>query len=560
MNTPATEFAFDNPAWLAAVVLLPLVWGLSQRSLAHLTRGRRVASLVVRCLLVALLVAGLAGPRLRRATRDVFVVVAHDVSRSIVGQGEDASRLFREDMRRLAGRVPVRYLAFPAEPGRDGTDLAAAILAARAMMPADFVPRIVLLTDGNATAGDTLAAVASAGCAIDVVPLNSPEHEVYVAAVETPGAIRQGEVFFADVLVHALHGDAGQLTLRIDDAEPVVREVTLAPGQNRFRFRNLTGPGPTVRLTANIDGCRDTVAENNGAGAIVCLQPLPRVLLVDSQPRLAEALNEALEASGAVQVTLGPPESLPSEFAPLLEYDLVIVSNVPAAGFSKRQLESLQRYVHDAGGGLIVVGGNRAFTAGDYGGTSIEAMLPVAVFEKPDKPRPTLAMLLVLDRSGSMQGAPIELARQAARQAVAKLGPRDQVGIIAFEDRVHWVVPLQPLTDPESVLKRIDAITAGGGTNIAPALDQAHLALRNAVADRKHVILLSDGISHPADFDVLARRIAEDGVSISTVGVGGEASEQFLRTIAELAAGHAYFCVDPSEMPSIFEADVMAAA
>ncbi len=559
MSDTAAKFALDNPAWLAAIAIAPLLWFYFRRGLVYLPVRRQVCSLIVRFLIVLAIAAGLAAPRLRLRSSQVFVLATYDTSRGIGLQAQEQGEAFRQELREAAGSIGFGELSFPHEAECGPGNLATAVASARAMIPADRVPRMLIMTDGNRLGEDSLAVAEGAGCAIDVVPLGPPEHEVYVAAVETSGTIRQGESFFADVVVQSLHNDMGRLILGIDEIQPLEREVTLEPGQNRFRFRGLAGPGPTVRLSAHIVGCRDTLPENNTAASIVYVLPRPRVLLVDSQPRLAEALREALEASEAFEVTLGRPESIPKRLDQLLEYDLVIVSNVPAAGLSKDQLTALHRYVHDNGGGLIVVGGNRAFTAGDYGGTPIETMLPVEAYVKPDKPKPTLAMLLVLDRSGSMQGAPIELARQAARQAVGKLGPLDQVGIIAFEDRVHWIVPLQPFTDPEQVIDRIGAITAGGGTNIAPAFDQAHLALRGAVADRKHIILLSDGISHPADFHTIARRIAEDGITVSTVGVGDEASEQFLSDIADLASGQAYFCAKPADMPSIFEADVIAA-
>ncbi len=606
MNPTATEFAIENPAWLAALALLPLLWFYFRRSLTRLSPGRQIASLAVRCLLVVLVVAALAGPKLRLASRQVFLAGVYETGPGVGTQGAEQIEAFRRELSQRADAADFAEVFFPEEPGRGAVDPAAAILAARAKVPADRVPRIVLLSAGNATAGDTLGAAAAAGCPIDVVPLPQPEHEVFVAAVEAPGAVRYGEAFFVDVVVQSMHADEGRLAFHVDGALLEEREVAVAPGANRFRFRQVSGgatadgtagdrraatdspnsmaneasaevdastaatsgpvsrqrvsdSSPWVRLSARIDGFRDTLPENNAAGALVAVRPKARVLLVDPQPELAERLREALQSDGRFEVEPAGPEAIPAQLAPLLQYDLLILSNVPATEISDDRMAAMDAYVRQHGGGLIVVGGNRAFTAGDYGRTQLEAMLPVEGYVRPDKPKPSLAMLLVLDRSGSMKGTPIELARQAVRQAVDRLGPDDQAGILAFEDRVHWVVPLQPFADKAYVMDRIGTIVAGGGTNIYPALDQAYLALRDAETDLRHIILLSDGVSHPADFEALVQQIAEAGITMSTVGVGDEASAEFLRDLAKRASGQSYFCTDPTDMPRIFELDVMAA-
>lgn len=575
MNPAATEIVLENPAWLAAFALLPLLWFFFRRSLAHLAGWQRFGSLAVRCAVLALLILALAGPTLPVAVRQVFLVVAYDTSRSIGAEAEEQAAAFRRALAGQAGSVMVRELPFPEKPHRGPTDLAAAILAARALAPADRVPRIVLLSDGNPTAGDTLAAAAAAGCEIDVVPLPALRHEVYISAVEAPAEVRSGQPYFVDVAVHSLHEDAGLLTLYDghlpEGADPdgpgvplnvfAQREVALMPGENRFRFRNIAGTDVENghRLTARIDGCRDTLPENNTAGAMVLIRARPRILIVDAQPELAEPLRKALLANLLFEVEAKPLAELPDRLDAFQEYDLLILSNVPATDTSEAQVTALQRYVHDRGGGLIVVGGNRAFTAGDYGGTRLEQMLPVEAHLRPDKPRPSLAMMLLIDRSGSMQGRPIMLARQAARQAVEPLGPDDHVGILAFEDRVHWAVPLQPFSDKDHILELIGTIEAGGQSNLYPALDQAYLALRNATTDLRHMIVISEGTYHPGDYYGLVRRMAEEGITVSTVGVGGEAPKELLRNIAELASGQTYFTDDPAEMPRILELDVMAA-
>jgi Mg-chelatase subunit ChlD len=284
-----------------------------------------------------------------------------------------------------------------------------------------------------------------------------------------------------------------------------------------------------------------------------------RALLIDPEATMAEPLREAL-TSGRIEVDVRTPATLPATLDRLVPFDVVLLSNVPAAAISDEQVAALDRYVAEFGGGLILIGGDRTLTAGGYEGTRLEAMLPVGTYLKTTKKRPRLAMLLVLDRSGSMEGSSIALAKQAARIAVERLTPGDQVGIIAFEDRPHWITPLVEVSDDKRpLLAGIETIRADGGTNMAPALDQAILALRDAYADLRHIILMTDGVSHPGEFAALAEGAAEQGITISTVGVGPEAARPLLADIARTTGGHAYFADDAAELPRIFELETVTA-
>ena len=285
----------------------------------------------------------------------------------------------------------------------------------------------------------------------------------------------------------------------------------------------------------------------------VYVDPPPRVLLVESQPLLAERVTKALAAENvAVEVR---PE-LPA--GQLAAYDLIILSNVPAAALPEPRMKALQTYVRDDRGGLIAVGGDHSFTAGGYRGTPLEEILPVICEERKDKPKPTLAMVLVLDISGSMNDPAanpkfrnIDLAKEALRTAVKKLGPRDQVGVLVFEDHSRWIWPLAPVTDQQKIIDQIDTIQAEGSTNMYPPLEKAYLSLREAFADLKHIIVTTDGLGEPGDFDGLAQKMAAAGIKMTTVGVGSEPAQPFLQSIADKAKGRAYFCPDATNVPRL---------
>ena len=581
MEDASRQFELIRPWWLAVLIVLPLLLPLIyywRRSLVRFARWQRIASLAVRVLLVVVTAAAVCGPKATEHSRQQFVVFAVDESLSITEEAQQQARAFLDEARKHVGPHRMAVLPFAARPGRagddpkklprevrSGTNLAAAIAEARASIPAEYVPRIVLLCDGNQTAGDALTAARAANTPISTVPLPGiAEQEVLVAAVDTPGEVRQGEPFYVEVVVRSTHADDGVLHL-LDDSQPVVeRPVKLAVGENRFRFRRSVKDRTMATLTATIGDVRDTLAENNRAAGVVCAPRPIRVLLVERVPAAADPLVEILRSQG-IDVTACLPGKLPLEPAKLRPYDLLVLANVPAtsaaaetddrtAALTDGQAGIIGQYLSD-GGGLMVGGGDRAFTSGGYHGTKLEEMLPVLCQIGKDRPRPPRAMVLVIDESDSMQGQSIELAKQATRLAVQRLGPRDQVGVIGFKDRCRWISEIRFCTDEGKQIVRdeIDKVDArGGGTNIYPAMHRAYLALNEAYAELKHIIVLSDGLSQPGPFDRLTREIATAGITVSTVGMGKEAAGELLRRIAELGGGRYYACDDPADVPEAF--------
>ncbi len=287
-----------------------------------------------------------------------------------------------------------------------------------------------------------------------------------------------------------------------------------------------------------------------------------RVLLVDSKPLLSRHLAAGLKGQD-IDAEVRPPRAVPKSLAELRGYELVILSNVPAAALATRQMEAMRSYVRDFGGGLIVIGGDRALTPGGYRHTTLEEILPVLCDSRKEKP--SLAMVLVIDRSKSMEkGGAMEWAKEATRRAVGMLGPKDQLGVIAFEETGNWVSRLHPCTvsgraGKPLILERINTIEPGAGTNMYPAVEKAYLALDEAFAELKHMIILTDGISHPGDFQSLLSEIAASGITVSTVGVGPEVAVPLLEDIARIGRGHFYYCADPAAMPKIFALDTASA-
>src|SRR5262249_30024621 len=284
----------------------------------------------------------------------------------------------------------------------------------------------------------------------------------------------------------------------------------------------------------------DTLLDNNTASGLVFTTGKPRVLLIESDPKLAKHLEDALRQED-IHVDVRPPDGIPDSLADLQNYELLMMSNVPAHKMSEQQMRIIKKYVQDLGGGFVMLGGDQSFGLGGYYKTTLEEILPVRSDFEKEKEKASLAMVLVIDKSGSMGGQKMEMTKDAAKSAVELLGPNDKVGVIAFEGETYWVNEIVPASNKAAVLEKISSIEAGGGTVMAPAMEEAYLALQNTVAKLKHVIILTDGISSPGDFEGIAANMAAARITCTTVAVGTDADQKLLAEIARIGNGRTYY-------------------
>lgn len=446
-----------------------------------------------------------------------------------------------------------------------GTDIASAIRTAVASIPPSYVPSVIVVSDGNATTDDAVAAAAAAGVPISTVPLpQRSEPEVQLATINAPAQVRQGEPFYLEVVVNANQEATGYIDIyrgdvKIGDAGQ--KPVTVKAGETKFRIRQTVVGQRQVTFAARLRGFgdSDTLLDNNESMAIVAAAGRPRVLLIDPDTNQTDSLRWALDEQ-KIDVEVRPPDGVPRDLTELQGYECLILSNVPATAMTMRQMDVIRTYVQDLGGGLVMLGGDQSFGLGGYYRTQLEEILPVRSNFEKEREKPSLAMVLVIDKSGSMGGEKIELAKDAARAAVELLGPRDAIGVIAFDGSSYWVSELRSAADKGYVIDQISTIDAGGGTSMYPAMEDAYQALSSASAKLKHCIMLTDGISSPGDFEGMASEMSASRMTVSTVALGQGASEDLLEDIARIGGGRYYFCDDPQSVPQVFAKETVEAS
>lgn len=590
---------FASPLLLALLLLLPAIAALGWPS-RSVARRREIASLALRLFIVLCLIFSLAGLEIARAADELAVVFLIDVSDSMPASAKAAAVDYtRQAVAAMRPDDQAAVIVFGGDalversmsPGRElgsltsipntsQTDLGEAIRLALALYPPDTTRRMVILSDGVATSGDALEAArlaAASGVEIVVLPfVVQPGAEALIAGVEAPARLRQGERF--DLRLSLRVTEPMRAGVRVLAGDRVVYQGThdLGRGDQSFSIPLTAGEPGFVDYVVQIDPDRDAYYQNNELAAYSQVDGLPKVLLVappegsamtlggEARPDEFSPLRRALEAASFV-VDVARPAELPSELAELAGYASLVLVDVPARDLNRRQMSAVQSYVRDLGGGLAVVGGPTSYGVGGYFRTPLEETLPVEMQIKDQQRRPALAIVFIVDRSGSMSEtsggiAKLELAKEAAARSVELLWPTDRVGVIAFDDAASWVTPLTDLSDPDQVIRAIGSIRSGGGTDILAGVQAMADVLPGDTAGVKHVILLTDGGADPTGIPELVRRLHEEnGITLTTVGVGRDAAP-FLPQLAQSGGGRYHFAADPSAIPTIFTEETTLAA
>jgi Ca-activated chloride channel family protein len=152
------------------------------------------------------------------------------------------------------------------------------------------------------------------------------------------------------------------------------------------------------------------------------------------------------------------------------------------------------------------------------------------------------------------------MAKEAAKSAAELLGSRDQLGVIAFDGNFYWVSELQSASNKARIIDDISRIEAGGGTTMYPAMEEAYNVLLGTTAKLKHVIVLTDGISSPGDFEGIAQSMASSRITCSTVAVGEGCDGKLLEEIARVGQGRYFEAIEASTLPQIFAKETMTAS
>lgn len=605
------QLSFDRPWFLLLLLLLPFVWAMGWKSLSGLGRLRFWTALTVRSLLLLLLVGALAEVQMVRISQKIVTLFLIDQSTS-VAPGE------RQAAFEYAGAAVAKHrdtvvedqagvIVFGAQaqiehsPAPDSsiptrlestiddsrTNLAGAMRLAKASFPAGSGKRVVIMSDGNQNVGDAAAEardLAAAGIGIDVAPLaHAPHGDVVVERVTAPAGARSGQPFEVQVVVDYRLPPANEFAPppkeTIDGKLSVYRKaggqtqlvgednVTLRSGKQVFQFRQTLDETAFYTYEATFvptEAQADHYSQNNTAAAFTHLQGKGRILLIVNSENPAEFDGLAtLLRKNELEVTIQPTNALFTTLGELQAFDCVVLGNVPRTTgvladeltqFTDEQVNMLVKNVEQLGAGLVMIGGPESFGAGGWANTELEKALPVDLQVKNSKVAAVGALMLVIDKSGSMAGEKLELSKAAAIAAVGMLGPMDSIGVIAFDDGHDELVSLQKVDDRAHRIKdRIKRLGPGGGTNMETGIRRGYDQLRKSKASVKHLIVLTDGQTAGSGYEKMATEMRKQhDITTTAVAVGNDAAKSLLQGIATSGDGKYYQALNPKAIPKIF--------
>ncbi|GAK49020.1 hypothetical protein U14_00238 [Candidatus Moduliflexus flocculans] len=573
---------FHHPLFLAVWLLIPVIWLMMRYSPWRDSRRlHRILVAGLRSLLILLAGFALADPRLLTNTDRVNLIFCVDRSESISRDKTTAIHDFiqqtltsmdeqdqagliafgKQPSLELSLRNPFEFSDMQSDINPNFTNLADALQLAIGQFPSVGEKKIVLFTDGNENIGEAkqrAALAASLGVQIWPVPVESwfGGHEVFVSDVAAPAAVPLETPYEISVEATSSHETEGELILLKNDALISSETVRLHAGKNRFVVTDQLQESGLYLYKAILNCPDDLIFQNNEGMAFVKGEQKSQVLYVADASATPSPLFETLQMQGLAPIRKTLDE-LSGSLHELLKYNAIIFDNVSGNRLSFTLMEHLETYVRDMGGGFIMLGGERSFGAGNYRKTPIESLLPVFMEPPTDVKFSGLCLVFIIDKSSSMSSrytdkTKLELAKIAAFSSIELLNPTDKVGVVAFDSQFVRVVPVTEAVERQAIAAQLSMLKESGGTVMYPALEDAFNMLKETEASRKHVIILSDGITNPGDFESLVRSMAATGISVSTVAIGTDADQALMRSIAEWGQGRSYYTDNPDTIPRIF--------
>ncbi|MEE4355893.1 MAG: VWA domain-containing protein [Desulfococcaceae bacterium] len=580
-----------HPYWL--ILLIPAAALLLYRKMP----SRPLSAL--RTGILILLVLALCRPALRLESRSGTLVILADRSKSMPVQSpaamQESISLVRSGMTEndvLAvisfgqqtaverGPLPAsggEFSGFMADVGTEQSDIASALEKALALIPLESPGRILLLSDGRYTGSDPrrqAALAAARGIAADFRYLGRDTGgDTAIVQINAPDTLHPGQSFILRAEILSPAAQELKYTLYRENSPVASGKKTFSAGSTCLMFRDRAEAAGVQAYTLQISAAdrespEDPVPENNRAKLLLGIQgPLP---LLHTAPGAGSALLSLLRKSRS-DVRSVPPEKFSWSLEDLSRYAAVILENIPADSIAYPGMENIAAWLKHSGAGLMLTGGMNAYGSGGYFRSPLEEELPVSMELRNEHRKMRLAIVIVLDRSGSMSmkaeggRTKMDLANIGAVQVLDLLSPFDEFGLIAVDSSPHEIVRIKSADQADAERGKILSIDAGGGgIFVYSGLRAAAEMLLQARAETRHIILFADAADaeEPGEYKSLIEKCVKAGISISVIGLGTpeDRDAALLEDIAVTGGGRSFFTVHPQEIPRLFAQDTFSVA
>ena len=505
------------------------------------------------------------------------------VSRSVIAFGAQASVVVPAGRDVLADPSLLATTLARAPLARDDTHLEAGLLAALSTAPQPERTRVILLSDGRQTMGDVeriLPHVARLGLEVyPVAPPSTMTAGIGWERLSVPAVVRRGAavplrlVFTNGTAASPSANQMVEVTVSVQGLPVARKRARVGPGWQVVSLAIPATKTGTMELEVTATLAPRPAQEGSRRGghatdgerrtAMVEVEGPPKLLMVVERPSALPPLAMALKRRG-MDVALITPAELPTDAGRLLEYDAVMMYQVPKSVVTQPQVDALTDYLSHFGGGLVMVGLGGVLHKEITTPAPLDAVLPVAFEPKgAQEAKRRVSMIMLIDRSASMMGPRIAATKRASVELVRQLAPEDLVGVLAFDTVPYVVVEVQPARRVSDLLiEKLVYLKSTGGTDLFPALQAAQGRLQATGATMQHVILLSDGQT-PVDSQAYRRLLGEfkaQHISLSTIGIGpAMVNVELLKWLAEQTGGAFYLMRNLDELPQLIAIDTQQA-
>ncbi|MEO5913446.1 MAG: VWA domain-containing protein [Luteolibacter sp.] len=547
-------------------------------------RGLKLHS-PLRAVLLLLAIIALAEPVIRHQQNslDLYVLLDRsDSTEDLIDKGfPEWKRLLEESKPSHRDTLHfINYASEVAEVGADGSSFTGsrkltksglALQSIAAQTDEKRPSRVLLFTDGYSTEPlhEAAAQMQARGIPLDFRLIrDEKENDFRLAHIGFPERVQVGEPFLISLTVRGSSDKTFPLILRRNGQTLTESSVTLVNGTATVEFTDRIPRAGGFEYQAEIRPENDAHPGNNQATRWIEITGGPRIVLAT---RYADdPVAKALSALDFTVETISDPSQLKPGL--IAGARAVILNNVPAHEVPTDFMKSLDFFVREQGGGLLMAGGDHSFGSGGYFQSPIDSLLPVSMELKSEHRKLAVALAIVMDRSGSMSVGigggvtKIDLADSGAANAIDLLGPMDQVTVFAVDSEATKTIPLTRIEGKKAELgARARSIkSAGGGIYVYTGLKAAWEELKKSPAGTRHVILFSDAADseEPGDYKNLIKEMTDNGATISVIGLGTnkDSDSALLEDVAKLGNGRMFFSNQPLDIPKIFAQETVTIA
>ena len=442
---------------------------------------------------------------------------------------------------------------------------------AEALLSSSYQKNIVVVSDGLENSGkadEIFLALHRKGISTQALYLQpSDRPEAGLESVLAPEEIALKQSFSFEVVASGNRNTSAVLQVYRNGVLFQEGTLSLRKGEKQVvRLPQKIEEAGLYRYEFKLKTAEDFSTENNTREAWISVEGEPRILLVDAKPEDLEFLARALKNRGFL-VDLKSTIGFPRTIQEMLLYQAIFMRNIPASKIHD-QMSLIRQYVRDFGGGFVMLGGSHSFGPGGYYKTPVEEVLPVQMDLVNKKYLADVAMVIVIDKSGSMSFASggkqkIDLADEGGVRVASLLKKTDQLGVLAVDSVPKWAFELQKLVSLNNAVDAITSIRAGGGgIYVYSGLQEAYQGLQQTKATVKHVILFADtadceekdGPGGESSSQLAEKAYEYANITTSAIGIGqqGDGDIEFLKDLSAMGRGRFYFTDDMFTLPEIF--------